>query len=112
LHGGAVLRRDLRTADAVECRRWVGHLDERRKADAAMDVLLAQPRLFGAQAGVIHQRVEMRERLVMREFLELDAGWPRGRISVVGDKVPPPDLQRIHADFLSREIDKAFGDAS
>ena len=74
LHRRAVLRGDLRAADAVERRRRIGHLDERRKADAAIDALLAQPLLLGAQAGVVHQRVDMRERLVMRELLELDAG--------------------------------------
>ena len=73
-HGGAVLRRDAGAADAVERGARIGHLDERREADAAIDALLAQALLLGAQPGVVHHRVEMRQRRVMRQLLELDAG--------------------------------------
>ena len=74
LHGGAVLRGDAGAADAVEGGRRIGHLDEARKADAAIDALRAQPLLLGAQAGVVHQRVEMGERLVVRQLLEFQPG--------------------------------------
>ena len=63
LHGGAVLRGDPGAADAVEGGARIGHLDEARKADAAIDALLAQPLLLGAQPGVVHHGVEMGERM-------------------------------------------------
>ncbi len=72
-HGGAVLGRDAGAADAVERSGRVRHLDEARKADAAINAVLAQAGLFGAQAGVVHHGVEMRQRLVVRQLLELDA---------------------------------------
>ena len=50
LHGGAVLRGDAGAADAVEGGGRIGHLDEAGKADAAIDALLAQLLLLGAQA--------------------------------------------------------------
>ena len=77
LHRGAVLRGDFRAADTIERRRRIGHLDEERKAEPAIDAFLAQARLLGAQAGVVHQRVDMRERLVVRKLLEFDAGRAR-----------------------------------
>src|SRR6185503_19596204 len=70
-HRRAILRRDARAADAVERRARVGYLDEARKADAAVDALLAELRLLGAEPGVVHHRVEMRHRLVVRQRLEL-----------------------------------------
>ena len=108
-HGRAVLRRDARAADAVEGRARVGHLDEARKADAAIDALLAQPRLLGAQPGVVHHRVEMRQRRMMRQRLELDAGRPLRGMRVVGNEIAPADFQRVHADLRGRHLDQAFG---
>ncbi len=109
LHGGAVLRRDARAADAVERRRRIGHLDERRKADAAIDAFFAQRLLLGAQAGIVHHRIEMRERLVVRQFLEFQAGGRGARIGVIGDQIAPADFQRVHADLGGGEFDQAFG---
>ena len=108
-HGGAVLRRDLRAADAVERRARIGHLDEARKADAAVDAFLAQRLLLGAQPRVVHHRVEMRQRRMMRQRLELDAGRALRGMRVVGDEIAPPDFQRVHADLLRRQLDQAFG---
>ena len=108
-HGRAVLRRDARAADAVERRRRIGHLDEGRKADAAIDALLAQLLLLGAQPGVVHHRVEMRQRLVVRQRLELDAGRALRGIGVVGDEIAPADFQRVHADLGGGEFDQALG---
>jgi hypothetical protein len=67
------LRRDARAADAVERRRGIGDLDERGKPDAAMDVLLAQARLLGAQARVIHHAQNLVERGVMRQPFEFQS---------------------------------------
>ena len=46
---------------------------KRGKAKASIDTLLAQLFLFGPQAGIIHHRVEMGERGMVREFLEFQA---------------------------------------
>ena len=109
LHGGAVLRRDVRAADAVEGGRWIGHLDEARKADAAIDAFCAQLLLLGAQAGVIHHRIEMGERFVVRQLLEFEARGRLCRIGVVGDEIAAAHLERVHADFGGGEIDQPFG---
>ena len=109
LHGGAVLRGDARAADAVEGGRRVGHLDEGSEADAAVDALRAQLLLLGAQAGVVHHGVEMGERLVMRELLELQAGRRLRRIGVVGEQIAPAQFERVHADLGGGEFDQAFG---
>ena len=108
--GGAVLRGDARAADAVERGRRVGHLDERGQADAAVDAARAQPRLLGAQAGVIHHPQDLVERGVVRELLEPDAGGAGRRIGVVGDEIAPPDLDRVDADLRRGEIDQTLGD--
>ncbi len=70
----------------------------------------AQPLLLGAQSGVIHHRVEMGERLVVRQLLELDAGGSGRRIGVVGNEIAAAQLQRVHADARRRELDQALGD--
>ena len=111
-HRGAVLRRDARAADAIERGARIGHLDEARKADAAIDALFAEFLLLGAQACVVHHRVEMGQRLVMRQRLELDAGRSLRGMRVVGNEIAPPDLQRVHADPLRRHLDQAFGHGS
>ena len=51
----------------------------------------------------------MRERLVVRQLLEFQAGGGLRRIGVVGDQVAPADLQRVHADLGRGEFDQAFG---
>ena len=108
--GGAILRRDLGAADAVERRRRIGHLDETGEADAAIDAFLAQCLLLGAQAGVIDHRVEMRESLVMRELFKLEARRGLRRIAVIGKQIAAADFQRVHADFRRGEFDQTFGD--
>ena len=107
-HRGAVLRGNLRAADAVERRARIGHLDKARKANAAIDALLAQRLLLGAQPRVVHHRVEMCERGMMRQRLEFDAGRSLRRMRVVGDEIAPPDLQRVHADLLRGQFDQTF----
>ena len=109
-HGGAVLRRDAGAADAVERGGRIGDLDEARKADAAIDAARAQPLLLGAQAGVVHHRIEIGERLVVRELLELDARRAGRRIGVVGNEVAAAQLQRVHADARRRKLDQALRD--
>ena len=79
------------------------------KAEAAIDALVAQAFLFGAQAGIVHQRVEMGERLVVRQHLEFQPGRRLRRIAVVGKQIAPPDLQRVHADLGGGEFDQSFG---
>src|SRR5215510_2543733 len=109
LHGDAVLRRDLGAADAVEGRRGIGHLDETRKTDAAMNALRAQPLLLGPKTGVVHHGIEMGQRLVVRQRLELDPGRAARRVRVVGNEVAAPDLERVHADLGGGKLDQPFG---
>ena len=109
-HRHPVLRGDARAADAVEGGARVGHLDEAGEADAAMNALVAQARLLGAQRRVIHHAEELVERGVMRQGLELEPRGRVGRIGVVRDEVTAPDLDRIHADLAGREIHEPFGD--
>ena len=109
LHGGAVLRGDVGAADAVEGGRRIGHLDEARKADTAIDALRAQPLLLGAQAGIVHQRVEMGERFVVRQLLEFQPGRGGAWIGVVGDEIAPAHFQRVHADPGGGELHQPLG---
>src|SRR5262249_14078413 len=109
LHGDAVLRGDFRATYAVESGARIGHFDEGGKADPAMDALRAQPLLLGAQPGVIHHSVEMGERLVVRQRLELDPGWTAGWMSIVRDEVAAADFQRVHADLGGGQLDEPFG---
>ena len=108
-HRDAVLRRDLRAADAVKRRAWIGDLDKTGDADAAMNVLLAQRRLFGAQRVVVHHRHQLVQRGMMRQQFEPQAGGRGAGIGVVGNQIAAADLHRVHADFQRREIDQAFG---
>ena len=91
---GAVLRGNARAADAIERRRRIGHFDEGREADAAIDAARAQLRLLGAELFVIHHRQNLVERGVVRELLELDAGGASSGIGIVGNQIAPPQLGR------------------
>ncbi len=51
----------------------------------------------------------MRQRLVVRQLLELQSRCGLRRIGVVLDQVAPPDLQRVHADLGCGEVDQPFG---
>ena len=51
----------------------------------------------------------MRQRLVVRQRLELDAGRPLRGMRVVGDEIAPADFQRVHADLGGGELDQSFG---
>ena len=108
LHRCAVLRGDARAADAVEGRGGVGHLDEGGKADAAVDALFAQTRLLGAEPRVVHHRVEIGQRLVVRQFLEFQPRRRLRRIGIVGEQVTPAQLQRVHTDLRRGEFDETF----
>src|SRR5205807_3835154 len=103
-HRRAILRGDARAADAIEGGGRIGHLDEARKADAAINAPLAQLRLLGTQRLVAHHLDELVERGVVRELFELDAGWPGARIAVVRNEIAPPDLDRVHADARRRHL--------
>jgi hypothetical protein len=70
---------------------------------------LAQLLLFGAQAGVVHHRIEMRQRLVVRQLFELQSCRGLRRVIVIGKQVAPPELQRVHADLRGGHLDQAFG---
>ena len=72
-HRDAVLRGNLRTADAIERRAGIGNLDEAGDANAAMDVLRPQGGLLGAQRVVVHHFDELGERCMMRQLLEAQA---------------------------------------
>ena len=109
LHRGAVHRGDAGATDAVKGGRRIGDLDEACKADAAIDSFFAQLLLLGTQTGVVHHRVEMGERLVVRQQLEFEAGGRLRRIGIVGDKIAAAQLKRIHADLGGGELDQAFG---
>ena len=106
---GAILRSDAGAADAVEGGGRVSHLDEAREAEAAIDALFAQALLLGAQAGIVHQAVQMGERLVMRQLLEFQPDCGCARIGVVGKQVAPAQLERVHADLGGGELDQPFG---
>ena len=108
-HRGAILRRDARAADAVESGARIGHFDEARKADAAMNAAFASLGLIAAKPVIVHHGHELLERGLMRERFELDAGRCVARVGVVGDQVQPPDLGGIHADPGGCQIDEAFG---
>ena len=107
--GRAVLRGNLRAADAIEGRARIGHLDEGRKADAAMDALRARGRLIGPQRLVVHHLQDLVGRGDVRQLLELDAGGGLRRMGIVGDQVLLAHLDRVHADLRRGEIDQAFG---
>ena len=84
-HRDAILRRNFRAADAVKRRTRIGDLDETGDADAAMDVLLAQRRLFGAQRVVVHHRHQLVQRGVVRQQFEAQAGRRGAGIGVIGE---------------------------
>ena len=105
----AVLRGDARAADAVEGRRRIGHFDEGGKADAAMNAARAQLRLLGAQRLVIHHLENLIERRMMRQAFEFQARGAGRRIGIIGKKIAPPQLRRIHADLERGLLDQAFG---
>src|SRR6202020_3677151 len=107
-HRDAILRGDFGAADAIKCRARIGDLDEARNADAAMNVLLAQARLLGAQRVVVHHLEQLVQGLMMRQQLETQARSRRARISIVGDEVTPANLDRVHADFHRGKIDQSF----
>ena len=52
--------------------------------------LFAQPRLLGAQLGVIHHLENLVERGVMRQALEFQPGGAGRRIGIVGKQIAPP----------------------
>ena len=72
----AILRGDFGAAHAIERRARIGDLDEARNADAAVDVLLAQARLLGAQCVVVHHLEQLVQRLMMRQKLKTQAPRP------------------------------------
>ena len=45
----------------------------------------------------------------MRQLLKFQAGGAGDRIFVVGIKIAPAQLRRVHADLRRREFDKSFG---
>ncbi len=94
-------RRDARAADAVKSGGGIRHFDEARKTNAAINAFFAQFPLFRTQARIVHHRVEMRERLVVREQLELQARGRLGRVGIVSDEIAPAQLERVHADLGS-----------
>jgi hypothetical protein len=72
-HGDAVLRRDAGAADTVKRGTRIGDFDETGNADAAMNVILAQCRLFSAELVIIHHRHQLVDCGVMRQLLKPQA---------------------------------------
>ena len=82
LDDAGILQRDRRAADAVVAVRPRRRaLDEGGDADAAVDALLAQPRLLCAQLRIAHALDERVDAALVRHVLELDAAAPWSRDS-------------------------------
>ena len=71
--GRAVLCCNACTADAVESCTRIGQLDQCGEADAAIDTAQTQRGLFGQQRGVVDQRFDLVQALLVRELFQPDA---------------------------------------
>nr|WP_246788795.1 hypothetical protein [Bradyrhizobium sp. CIR48] len=105
----AVLRRDARTADAIERRAGIGDLDEGRDADAAIDAALAQVGLLGTKCVIAHHFVQALQAGLMRQRLEAVAGRRGLRIGIVGDDVLRPDGKGIETELACCHVDETLG---
>ncbi len=111
LDDAGVLQRDRRAADAVVALRpRRGALDEGGDADAAMDALLAQPRLLGAQPGVVHALHQRLDAALVRHVLDLDAAGGDGGIGVVGEHVAAADLDGVDTERGGGAVDQVLAD--
>ena len=101
-HRDAVLRRYPGAADAIKRRTGIGDLDEAGDADAAMNVSVAQRRLFGAQRVVVHHPDQLGQRSMVRQLLEAQARRRSAGIGVIGDQIAAADFDRSPSRSSSR----------
>ena len=104
-----ILRRNTCAADAIEGRAGIGNLDERRDADAAIDIAPAQLSLLCTQPVVIHQLAQPRQTGMVRQRLELVTGRRGARIGIVGDQIAAANLDRIEPGSSCRHIHQPLG---
>ena len=108
-HGGAVLGGDARAPDPVEHRGGVGHLDEAREADSAMDPLPPEGVALRLEPLVVHRGEELREALLVGEILEGEPLRGPARVGVVRAQVPAAELGGVEAGRARRRVDQPLG---
>ncbi len=110
-NGAAVLRGDMRPANAVEGRAGIGHLDHRSEPDTAINSGLAKRRLFAPQPVIIHHREYLREALLVRQLLKSETARGSIGIGVIGDQIATAKFCRVHAQLAGCRIDQPLGHA-